>query len=67
MGPWSSGTSLWRFLPQRFDNFVKKQVHAKYHTPDQATMIVDDLNLQMKKYIEANHMLTVGMQSFSGY
>ena len=41
--------------------FVYYQVHARFHAPDQASMIVDDLILQMKKYIEANPMLPVGM------
>jgi hypothetical protein len=40
------------------------QVHALYHAPDQAAMIVDDLILQMKKCIQANPMLPVGMTSF---
>ena len=42
--------------------FVK--VHAVFHEPDQASMIVDDLILQMKKNIEANPMLPVGKETF---
>ena len=40
------------------------KVHAVFHEPDQASMIVDDLILQMKKNIEANPMLPVGKETF---
>ena len=37
------------------------QVHGMFHAPDPASVIVDDLILQMKKYIEASPILPIGM------
>ena len=47
-------------LPSTLYKLYCFQVHAIYHAPEQATMIVDDLILQMKKYIDENPMLPVG-------
>ena len=44
-----------------YKKYIFFQVHAIYHAPEQATMIVDDLILQMKKCIvDENPMLPVG-------
>ena len=43
-----------------YKQYIFFQVHAIYHAPEQATMIVDDLILQMKKYIDENPMLPAG-------